>query len=89
MCFKRWVLIQVACLKHRMDTCVGFANYRYFLLTLLYMEVGAMYAVGPCYPVGSEVRVTIWCTPPYCEGWRKVPSRPMPACFRGAESVGF
>ena len=28
-----------------MDTCVGFANYRYFLLTLVWMIVGAVYAV--------------------------------------------
>jgi len=29
-----------------MDTCVGFANYRYFLLTLVWMTVGAVYAVS-------------------------------------------
>lgn len=28
-----------------MNTCVGAGNYRYFLLTLVWMEAGASYAV--------------------------------------------
>lgn len=28
-----------------MDTCIGAGNYRYFLLTLVWMDVGAFYAV--------------------------------------------
>jgi DHHC palmitoyltransferase len=28
-----------------MNTCIGANNYRYFLLTLVWMEAGAAYAV--------------------------------------------
>ena len=34
-----------------MNTCVGAGNYRYFLLTLVWMEAGASYAVSVPYPL--------------------------------------
>ena len=38
-----------------MNTCVGAGNYRYFLLTLVWMEAGASYAVRVPSPLGLQL----------------------------------